>query len=55
MLLVLGFVFKHVDLYCFWKIWVVLRRTYKFYSSGLEKDQLSTSAGGLLLLLLWLG
>ena len=19
---------------CFWKIWMVLRRTYKFYSSG---------------------
>ena len=25
---------------CFWKIRVVLRGTYKFYSSGLEKDRL---------------
>ena len=23
---------------CFWKVRVVLRRTYKFYSSGPEKD-----------------
>ena len=35
---------------CFWKIRMVLRRTYKFYSSGPEKGRFYASAVVLLLL-----
>ena len=31
---------KQLAINNFWKIQVVLRRTYEFYSSGLEKDRL---------------
>ena len=34
----LGIFVKQPAINRFWKIWVVLRRIYKFYSSGPEKD-----------------
>ena len=45
-------IFRHAAINCYWKIQVVRRRTYKFNSSGHEKDQLQANAVGLLLLLL---
>ena len=36
----LGNFVKQAASNCDWKIRVVLRRTYKFYSSGPKKDQL---------------
>ena len=39
-MLIVWFFVKELAINCFWIILVVLRRTFKFYSSGFEKDQL---------------
>ena len=40
MLFCFGIYVKHAVITCFWKIQIVLRRIYKFNSSGPENDQL---------------